>query len=214
MNLMHRRHGLRRGAVVALLTAGSVLAASPALPASPHQVDPAAMQPALNSSFAPWSCFDAGTGITCQGDWSPSYHEPIGLSCAGQDVWIAGSGREHMTRWHTADGLATKTIVHLDYPADILSLTENGSGPTVTVRGHWQRHYTYLVPGDRSSRVLTEIGAIYVVTAPGEGIVLQGTGRVTYAPGKELDEVADIKGVQDVLDDPAAFERVVCEQLT
>jgi hypothetical protein len=214
MNLFHRGHGLRRTAVVALISAGALMAASPAMSASPHQVDPTTMTPALNPNFAPWSCFEAGTGITCQGDWEHSYHETAGFSCGGQDVWVAGGGREHMTRWHTSDGLATKTLVALNYPADVFALTEDGSGTTVTVRGHWQRHYTYPVPGDLSARVMTEIGAIYLVTASGSGNVLHDTGRVTFAPGKDFDEIAEMKGVHEYYSDPAAFEQLVCDQLT
>jgi hypothetical protein len=214
MSLSTRARGLRRGFGVAVLSTAALLTGPPAMSANPHQVDPAAMQPALNPDFAPWSCFEAGTGITCQGDYSQSYHEPIGLTCDGREVWIRGEGRERMTRWHTADGLATRTIVSLDYPADVFSLSEDGSGPALTVRGHWQRHYVYPVPGERSSRVLTEIGAIYVTTIKGQGIVLQETGRVTYAPGRDFEEVAEVKGVHDLIDDPTAFDRVVCDALT
>ena len=214
MNLFHRGHGLRRSVVVALISAGSLMAASPAMSASPHQVDITTLTPALNPNFAPWSCFEAGTGITCQGDREQSYHDTAGFSCGGRDVWLAGGGREHMTRWHTADGLASKALVSLNYPADVFSLTEDGSGPTLTVRSHWQRHYTYPIPGDLSARVLTEIGAIYLVTASGSGNVLHDTGRVTFAPGKDFDEIAEMKGVHEYYSDPAAFEQLVCDQLT
>lgn len=200
------------GAFAALaLTTGS---ATVALAKSPHEVDPASVTPALNPDFAPWSCFSAGTGITCQGEAAQAYHEPIGLFCDGQEVWISGSGREHMTRWHTADGRATKTIVHLDYPADVFSLSESGTGPTFTIRGHWNRHYVYAVPGDLSSRTLTERGSIYLATAPGAGTVLHDSGSVTFEPGADFDEIAVMHGVHDVYSDPAVVDAAICDALT
>jgi hypothetical protein len=57
-----------------------------------------------------------------------------------------------MTRWHLPDGRATKTVVNLRY-RDTLSLSTSGDGPVVHLRAAWNRHYTYLVPGDRSTRV-------------------------------------------------------------
>ena len=88
----------------------------------------------------------------------PYDQQDIGLSCPAGDVVVSGAGREHMTRWHTADGRATKTVVNLSYPADVFSLGGNPEGPSLTLRGHSNRHYDYLVPGDRDSRVMTEVG--------------------------------------------------------
>jgi hypothetical protein len=201
--------------VVAATLAASLAVGAPAAAKSPHAVDPATLTPALNPDFAPWDCFEAGKGITCQGEFRPVYeNEPIGLQCQGQDVYISGQGREFMTRWHDAEGRATKTVAHLDYPADVFSLSPIGEGPSVTIRGHWNRHYDYLVPGDRSSRVMTEVGAIYLVNEPGAGIVLQDTGRVTFAPGEEFETITSQHGVHDVYDDPWVVGSVICDALT
>jgi hypothetical protein len=130
-------------------------------------------------------------------------------------VWIRGEGREFMTRWHAAEGLATKTVVHLDYRADVFSLTEDGSGPSVTIRGHWNPHYVYPDPGVRETRVLTEVGAIYLVNEKGRGITLQDTGRVTFEPGKDFEEVASLSGVHDMYSgDETFFDTVICDALT
>ena len=201
--------------VLALVLGAAVAAAAPAQAKSPHEVDPSTMTPTLNPQFAPWSCFEAGEGITCQGSYRPAYqNEPIGLECAGREVLITGSGREFMTRWHTADGRATKTQVHLDYPADRFSLSSDGTGPSVTVRGHFNRLYDYLVPGDRTSRVLTEVGAIYLVNVPGQGIVLHDTGPVTFEPGQDFEMIATMHGVHDVYEDPTAIDTLLCETLS
>jgi len=62
------------------------------------------------------------------------------FECDGLAVYISGSGREFMTRRHTADALATKTIVHQDYPGDHMTLSPVGVGPEVVISGHWRRH--------------------------------------------------------------------------
>jgi hypothetical protein len=201
-------------AAVALALTATLSVGVPANAKSPNVVDPATVTPALNPDFAPWDCFEAGRGITCQGQFRPVYeNEPIGLQCEGQEVYISGSGREFMTRWHDAQGRATKTAVHLDYPADVFSLSPTGEGPSVTIRGHFNRHYDYLVPGDRTSRVMTEVGAIYLVNEPGKGTVLQDVGSVTFAPGEEFETITSQHGVHQVYDDPWVVGRVVCDAL-
>lgn len=206
---------ITRSAAAASLCLAAVLFTAPeAASKSPHQVDPAQMQPSLNPDFAPWSCFEAGTGITCQGGYQETYNEPFGLFCDGQEVWVARTAREFMTRRHTADGLATKTIVHLDFPGDVFSLSPDGSGPTLTIRGHFNRHYTYPVPGDPDSRVLTEVGAIYMANQPGQGRVLHDTGPVTFEPGAEFAEIAVKHGIHEVYDDPAVVDQLICDAVT
>lgn len=206
---------MKRIATALTLTLAATLAAgAPATAISPNVVDPATVSPRLNPDFAPWSCFEAGKVITCQGEFRPQYeNESIGLQCEGQDVYISGSGRESMTRWHDAEGRATRTNVRLDYPADVVSLSPTGEGTSVTIRGHWNRHYDYLVPGDRDSRVMTEVGAIYLVNEPGRGIVLQDTGRVTFAPGEEFETITSQAGVHEVYDNPSVIEAVICDAL-
>ncbi len=205
---------LAQAAAAAACLAAVVVTAPGAVSQSPHQVDPASLQPALNPGFAPWSCFEAGRGITCKGGYEAAYNEPIGLECDGQEVWLAGRARERMTRWHTAGGLATKTSVHLDFPADVFSLSADGSGPTLTIRGHFNRHYVYSVPGDLASRVLTEVGNIYVANQPGSGIVLHDTGSVTFEPGEDFESIAVMHGVHDVYDGRVDVDELICEALT
>lgn len=207
----------RRGRLVAAgaLAVTALLPAATADAANPHQVDPALMVPTLNPNFAPWNCWEAGSGITCQGTADSSYREPAGLQCDGQDVYISGTGHERMTRWHTADGLATGTVVHLDFPGDVFSLSPTGDGPSLTISGHFNRHYVYAVPGDLASRTLTEVGAIYLARGPEGGRpVLKDVGRVTFEPGADFEVVASSGGVHDAYSDPTAIDRVICDALT
>lgn len=211
------RHTRRRLGLLSLagaLAATALVASAPgAVSASPHQVDPATLQPALNPDFAPWSCFESGQGITCQGSYEAAYSFPIGLFCDGREVWLAGEAREFMTRWHTADGLATKTIVHLDYPEDVFSFGPGSHGPTLDVAGHWNRHYDYPDPGDPSTRVLTENGMIYLATADGR-VVLRDVGTVEFEPGQDYESVAVMHGVHDVYDGSVDFDALICDSLT
>jgi hypothetical protein len=208
----------RRGRLIAAgaLAATALLPATVAEAQSPRHVDPALMVPTLNPSFAPWSCWEAGNGITCQGRVQASYtNEPLGLQCGGQDVYLTGREDSRMTRWHTADGLATKTVIHSNFPADTFSLSSDGDGAGLTISGHFNRHYVYAVPGDLGSRTLTEVGAIYLGRTPEGGpLVLQDTGRVTFAPGADFEVITSSSGVHEAYSDPAAIDRIICDALT
>jgi hypothetical protein len=219
MNTSRARHlaSAARLAVLACLALVVLVAAPAATSNSPRQVDPLTMTPALNPDFAPWSCWEAGTGITCQGEYNPTYNENIGPLCGGtQDVWISGSGHERMTRWHTADGLATKTRVHLSYPADTFSLSETGDGPTFVISGQWNRHYEYPIPGDRASRVFTERGLIYLGRANGQQ-VFHDSGTVTFAPDEEFETITVLHGLHDFYgaypDQDLAIDSAICAAL-
>jgi hypothetical protein len=208
---------MKKLALLVVLGLLTVLAGAPpaAAASSPHVVDPATVTPTLNPDFAPWSCFRTGKGITCKGSYHSTYvNEEMDFDCDGRPVYISGSGREFMTRWHDADGRATRTIVHLDYPGDRFSLSPTGDGAFVTVRGHFNRHYVYPVPGDRDTRVLTEVGAIYLMNVRGQGLVVQDTGRVTFQPGQDFDEIDTQSGKHDVYDDFEGFVATICGALT
>ena len=193
----------------------AVLLSAPGAQAkSPHTIDPALMKPTLNPAFAPWTCWEAGSGITCQGDEQVAYDEAFGLQCEGRDVYISGSGSARMTRWHTPDGLATKTSVHSGYVRDVFSLSPTGDGPTFIVSAHYNRHYVYAVPGDLTSRTMTEVGAILLGRAGDGGpLLVHDSGVVTFAPGQD-GEVAVQHGVHEFYDDPSSLDRAICDALT
>lgn len=201
-----------------ILAASSLLAAAlsgAVVAKSPHAVDPLSVTPPLNPDFT-WSCFEVGEGITCQGTFvnGPS-SDLSGIVCDGQELTVMYQGFERMTRWHDAQGRATKTVVHLDYPGDRFTLSADGAGPAVTIAGHWNRHYTYGIPGDRSTRVLTERGAIYLVKGTDGRVILRDVGQVEFAPGADFDEITRSPGHHDLYDDGfARFEPTLCDELT
>jgi hypothetical protein len=198
--------GMSTAVLVALL-------AATAAADTPQAVDPGTVTPPLNPSLT-WSCFNTGTGPICQGTLEDSYqNEPIDMTCDGSPVYVTGSARDRTTRWHLPDGRATKTISN-EGSDDRLNLSPTGDGPSVSVQGHWNRHYTYLVPGDRSSRVLSEIGAVYVATAPGEGVVFHDVGLIRFMPGSDFEEIDVMRGPHDLYSDFEAVQTAVCEHLS
>lgn len=202
----------------AVLAASFLLAAAvfgTVIAKSPHTVDPLSVSPPLNPDFS-WTCFQIGTGITCQGTFQNGPASDLsGIVCDGQELTVAYEGFERMTRWHDAQGRATKTVVHLDYPGDRFTLSADGTGPAVTVAGHWNRHYTYGIPGDRSTRVLTERGAIYVVRGTDGRVILRDVGQVEFAPGADFDEITRGPGQHDLYGDGfVRFEAALCDELT
>lgn len=207
----------RAARIVATCTTAAlaVMLSAPGVQAkSPHTVDPLLMRPTLNPGFAPWSCWEAGNGITCQGTQEVAYEEAFGLQCDGREVYISGAGSSRMTRWHTADGLATKTSIHSGYVRDVFSLSPTFDGPTFTVSAHYNSHYVYAVPGEVASRTLTETGASLLGRAGGGGpLLIHDAGVVTFAPGPD-GEVASQHGVHDFYDDPTILDRVICDTLT
>ena len=194
---------------------GLLLTAPGAQAGSPHSVDPGPMTPTLNPDFAPWSCWEAGSGITCQGGFQVTYDEPAGVQCDGQDVWISGGGSARMTRWHTSEGLATKTSIHSGYVRDVFSLSPTGDGPTFVVSAHYNSHYVYGVPGDIASRTLTETGASLLGRSGAGGpLLVHDAGLVRFVTGPDVGEVAFTHGVHDFYDDPSALDRAICDALT
>jgi hypothetical protein len=217
MNITKTRSPSRAPIAVLLAAAmavvGLALTAPVAAAESPHLVDPAAMQPQLNPDLAPWTCFETGEGITCKGGYQTTYAGPFGLQCDGKEVYVRGYGQEQATRWHTADGLATKTISQASFPEDVFTLSPTGEGPSLTIASHWNRHYTYAVPGDRDSRTLTELGLIYRATSA-DGVVLRDVGQVTFEPGQELETAASMHGIHDFYSDTSIIDRLICDTLT
>lgn len=210
-----RRTTARLAAAGTAAALGLLLAAPSAQAGSPRTVDPALMTPRLNPDFAPWSCWEAGSGITCQGELEVSYDEPFGLQCDGQDVHISGGGSARMTRWHDLDGRATKTSIHSGYVRDVFSLSPTGDGPTFVVAAHYNSHYVYAIPGDISSRTLTETGASLLGRSGAGGpLLVHDAGLVRFVTGPDVGEVAFTRGVHDSYADPAALDLAICAALT
>jgi hypothetical protein len=63
--------------------------------------------------------------------------------------------------------------------------------------------------------VLTEVGAIYLVNEQGRGITLHDTGRVTFKPGQDFEEIDSMSGVHDAYSgDETFFDTFICDALT
>ena len=183
--------------------------------ASPHSVDPDSVSPPLNPHYAPYDCWVTGDGSICRGE----VHDKFGwgvmdwFACDGQTIYFSGSEDQKITRWHDQDGNATKTILQTSFPGDVFSLSPTGDGPTVTLRSRFTKHYEYLVPGVRDSRVMRTTGASLIVTTSDGGVIAHEVGWIEFAPGKEDEEVTDFRGPKDLMDDFDGFVTAVCDHL-
>ena len=186
-------HLIRSMVAAALLLALSVPAASGGVAGG---IDQSTLQPPLNPNFT-YRCTRNGPSIRCQGTDADTWsNEESGLFCGAQPIYSTGSSDEQLTRWHLADGRAVKTIAQGRFD-ETWSISPTGGGATVTVAAHLTRHYEYLVPGDRSQRVLTEKGLSWRLTAPGVGLIGHDAGSVRYFPGHEFEEADVLKGPKD-----------------
>ena len=168
---------------ISILLVGAV--AGPATAASPHQLDPAQMIPPLNPDFGPWICTDTGQGAVCRGDNDDTWTgADIGLACDGQPIYGTGWYTSEGVRWHLPDGRALHTFFK-NASLETWTLSADGSGRTVTVKGSWNEHYVYPVPGDINQRVLTITGADWQATAKGVGVVFHDTGLLRFNPGRD-----------------------------
>jgi hypothetical protein len=134
------------------------------------------------------------------------------FECDGAAIYVAGRERQHITRWHDADGNATKTTLDTEF-VDVFSLDPAISDPSVTVRSRFTKHYDYLVPGVRDSRVMRQTGASLVATSSEGGVLARETGWIEFAPGQEDEVITDYRGQKDVVEDFDGFVERVCGAL-
>jgi hypothetical protein len=183
--------------------------------ASPHVVDPDSVSPPLNPQYAPYDCWTVGGGSICQGGVEDSYGPFVmdWFDCGGATIYFTSRERQHITRWHDADGNATKTILNTEF-FDVFSLDPAISDPSVTLRSRFTKHYEYLVPGVRDSRVMRQTGASFVVKSSEGGVLAHETGWIEFAPGLEDEVWTDYRGPKDLLEDFDGFASDVCGALT
>ena len=140
---------MRRMIVVALGCAAVLLAPASALAGRSDSVDPAIMQPALNPDFAPWDCWRAGGGITCEGRLSDAWtNRQWGIvACDGRPVYSTGteeraSDPPRRRRRGSPCGRTSHVAIR-----ETLSLQPDGSGPTMRAVGTWSSTSTTATPG-------------------------------------------------------------------
>ena len=204
----------RRSIFLVIALVAIVLPTSSVGAASPHVVDPDSLSPALNPHYAPYDCWATGRGSICQGDVEEAYGPFVmdWFDCDGQTIYVSGRERQHITRWHDADGNATKTILDTEF-VDVFSLDSAGADPSVTLKSRFTKHYDYLVPGDRDTRVMRQTGASLIARPSSGGVLAREAGWIEYAPGLEDEVIADYRGPKDLLDDFDGFVARVCDHL-
>jgi hypothetical protein len=166
----------------ALAIAGILLLAisGTATAGQPDTVDPLLMQPPLNPTFGPWTCYRTGDEIVCDGERTITWEAAdYGIVCDGRPV--LGSGYEHRTqrRWGDANGLALKTLQHFK-GEDTVSLNADMSGPTLRGAGQFTEVFEYAVPGDLSTRTDTYRGLDVKYVGQGVGLVIHDVGTKSF----------------------------------
>ena len=194
---------MKRTIAVALACAAMLLAPAATLAGRGDSVDPAIMQPGLNPAFAPWDCWRAGTGITCEGHLNDAWtNGEWGLVCDGRPVYSTGTEERVLVRHGDENGLGlwSRATVQI---RESLSLQPDGSGPTLAAAGLWAEHFEYLTPGDASTRIERDTGLNIRVSGPGVGVVLRNVGVEAF-------DIEDnwLYGHGALLDPDTAFLRV------
>jgi hypothetical protein len=129
-------------------------------------------------------------------------------------MYGAGFERQHITRWHDADGNATKTILHTEL-YEYWGLQPDASDARVILRSQFTKHYEYLEPGVRDSRVMRKSGAQFIVKSADGKILARETGWIEFAPGLEDEVWTDYRGHQDLIEGGFdAFASGVCATMT
>ena len=100
-------------------------------------------------------------------------------------------------RSHDAEGRVTRT--HLVGTFDELWRLDGTTGPALTSRGRWTETFTYPIPGDVTSRTFTDTGTTLAVSAPGQGVIFQNTGRVVF--NSDGSEILALAGHQAMIED-------------
>lgn len=205
----------RRSLALIVVLAATAMPMGAVRAASPHVVDPDSMTPSLNPTYAPYDCWRAGNGVTCQGEVESTYGPDVmdWFECGGPTIWFSGRERQHITRWGDAEGRAVKTILDTEF-REVFSLDPSGAGPSITMFFRFTKHYDYPIPGDREARVMRQTGASVIARASdGGGVLAHETGWVEFEPGLDEDVVADVRGPKDLLDDFDGFVERACAHL-
>jgi hypothetical protein len=119
----------------------------------------------------------------CRGESHDAWEAAdTGLTCGGATIYTSGAFDAQAARWHLPDGRAIHTFFQ-NADHETWTLSPDGTGPSVQVKGTWNLHYVYPIPGDIDTRVETLTGADWQVTARGLGVVFHDTGFVKFNPG-------------------------------
>jgi hypothetical protein len=188
----------RRKLMIILVGTLALLVPANASAGQPDSVDPAIMQPSLNASFGPWDCWRTGTGIVCDGARTLAWEgAETGFICEGRPVYSTGTDERTQRRFGDEAGLALRTIQRVSI-RETLSLSADGSGPSLQGVGQFTERFEYLIAGDLSSRTDTFTGIDVRVTGAGVGLVIHEVGIKSF----DIDDnVLLVHGPHPVLDD-------------
>ena len=162
--------------MLSVAIAGLLLAASAATvaAASPTPVDPASLIPPPNPSFE-WTCQSTGQRIDCRGVQVSGDTALPAFSCGAHTITIDFVQTVTAHRVHDATGRVLWAMLVGTF--DELWTLDGASEPALTSKGRWTQRVDYAVPGVPESRTIVYTGATLAVSAPGQGVIFQNTGR-------------------------------------
>jgi hypothetical protein len=184
---------LRALAFTLLLLAASAPGAAAAPPA---QVDPATLTPPPNPNYD-WDCTSNAGGIDCWGVETFGAIDAEGFSCGAKSFVVTFTQTTTAHRVHDAQGRVLWN--HFVVTFDEAWRLDGTTGPVLRSKGRVNTMIDYAVPGDPESRTIRSGGASLTVSAPGEGVIFENTGRVVT--NWDESEVLSISGQQDFYED-------------
>jgi len=157
--------------------------------ASPTPVDPATLTPPANPSFD-WTCQSTGQRIDCRGIAVSGETALPAFSCGVHTITINFVQTVTAHRVHDATGRVLWNMLVGTF--DELWTLDGTTEPALTSKGRWTQRVDYAVPGVPESRTNVYTGITLAVSAPGEGVIFQNTGRTEM--NWDESEVVSING--------------------
>ena len=196
--------------LIALVATGLLVAAAApsAFAGAPTPVDPTTLTTPPNPNFT-WTCLAYPSGIECTGV-EPSSGVDVNpdpsFSCDGHPILVTYTQMVTQRRSHDTEGRVTRT--HVIGTFDEHWRLDGSDGPFLTSRGRWTETFTYAIPGDVTSRTPVFTGTTLAVSAPGQGVIFQNTGRVVY--NWDESDVVATAGPQAMIEDFDGAIEAVC----
>jgi hypothetical protein len=196
--------------LLAIVATGLLVAAAApaAFAAAPTPVDPSTLTPPPNPNFT-WSCLRYTTGIQCAGvelESGVDVNPDPSFSCDGHPILVTFTQTLTSRRSHDAEGRVTRN--HTVGTFDEQWRLDGSDGPLLTSRGRWTETVAFPIPGDVTSRTITDTGTTLAVSAPGQGVIFQNTGRARS--NWDGSEILALAGPQAMIEDFDGAIGAVC----
>jgi hypothetical protein len=136
-----------------------------------------------SSELATLRCISTGSGVICRGsEVYPFDNTQLG-SCGTSPLVANGNVTFNDTLRYDSSGNLVELSSRVDRD---LTLTSAGTGRTARYMGSQTISVTPSTPGDLDTAIVTKTGLTSAVIVPGQGIVYQSSGNVTFGADGSL----------------------------